>query len=942
MAANTNHFGLTLDTVAPKGSISAQASYNAQGKVTITYDSDASQMKVWYTSSPVGSKSDSNYPTEWEAVAKEKNTAFTSDGTYYYHVVFKDSVANESEVFNSDAIVYETSAASVTSVTINDNAAYTKSRTGNKITFTFTTALTAISSVTMTGDIVGSPVIITLTEDEIAARSATRNFDFTSSAAQGIQTVTITLVTVAGNSSSASDAITLDTTTASGTLTLRNSTNTANLPTHINYTAIGVRIDCTDEDWASYVITGPFSEHSEGDEAGTIRGAVTASEKINKYVFKTITLNAGDGVKTINARIYDNAGNETILTAASVTLDQTKPVVVLSLSKDIISRQTHFNSSTLTIGVTETGSSTASYSINIDEDAVKSGEGIPPTTFEITADMLATEGTHTISVSVTDGSGNTGSTNKDIKLDVTSPEVITPTITNYGGYIGGNLVDTEAGFIRLNQISVTSGATDASAIEYSYCWINNKATDTTLPADSYRQVGAKTSFDYSAIKTDTISEGAANYVHVAYIDEVGNIAFGHSAGVIIDTVVPNAGSISGLPTICHKTANIISINPNDTNISVGHGWYKLWGDIKAAATETVATWTAYNGPSVSIEFTGASASATKTIYLKWRDAAGNVQAADVASAATQLDTVAPTASLTLVDTSDAITIAGSKRSINTFKARVSGSDDEGTGNASAYVLYGNIKIGSTTYPTSLKTYNASTAYAVGDFVTFVVEGQEQIRRITEAGTYTTWAALEAASSDAFTALTYTTGKQYYLTDTITGTVAQGANPVYLKVRDDAGNVSDVVTQSFIYDTTAPVATVGNVDRSIISKVHEKLETKTSYISNDATAKDKEGYADYVAFNFTSSEKVIAWKVCAYLTQTAAEQGSADDAAIPMTNGSINTSGAGIEADASIAVLINGADYEAALGEVGKVDGAHIVVVYVQDEAGTWSGKAVFA
>ena len=499
MAANNNHFGLTLDTVAPKGGISAQASYNAQGKVTITYDADASVMKVWYTTSQAGSKSDSNYPTEWEAVAKEKNTAFTSDGTYYYHVVFKDSVANESEVFNSDAIVYETSAASVTSVAINDNAAYTKSRTGNKITFTFTTALTAISSVTMTGNIVGSPVAITLTEDEIAAKSATRNFDFTASAAQGTQTVTIAMTTVAGNSSSASDTITLDTTAASGTLTLRNSANTANLPTYINYTAIGVRIDCADEDWASYIITGPFSERSDGDVAGTIKGSVTSSEKANKYVFKTVTLNAGDGAKAISAKIYDAAGNETVLTTASVTLDQTKPVVVLSLSKDIISKQSGFDSSILSIAVTENGPGIASYSISIDGSVVKSGENTVPATFEITADMLATEGTHTIGVSVSDKADNTGVASKDIKLDITVPEVTKPTITNHSGYIGGNVVDTAAGFVRLNQISVTSGASDASTIAYSYCWINNKATDTTLPADSYKQTGAKTSFDYSTM-----------------------------------------------------------------------------------------------------------------------------------------------------------------------------------------------------------------------------------------------------------------------------------------------------------------------------------------------------------------------------------------------------------------------------------------------------------
>ena len=333
--------------------------------------------------------------------------------------------------------------------------------------------------------------------------------------------------------------------------------------------------------------------------------------------------------------------------------------------------------------------------------------------------------------------------------------------------------------------------------------------------------------------------------------------------------------------------------------------------------------------------------ASKTLHVKWRDAAGNVQTAEAATATTQLDTEEPLASLVLVDVNDAASIDNSKRSVNTFKARVSGTDDSDTGKATAYILYGNIRIGSTTYPTALKAYDTATSYAIGDFVTNRVGGQEQIRKVTKAGAYGTWAALTASSTDAFLPLTYATGKSYYLTDTITGTVTQGANPVYLKVRDDAGNVSAVVTKQFIYDTAVPIATIGQVDRHIVSKVHERLEVKDTYISNDASASSKEGYADYVAFTFTANEKVTAWKVCAYLNQAAAEQGSANDAAIPTTHGSINTSGAGVEANASIAVLLNGADYEKALGEVGKVDGAHFVVVYVKDEAGTWSSKAIF-
>jgi len=956
MAANNNHFGLTLDTVAPKGGISAQASYNAQGKVTITYDADASQMKVWYTSTQAGSKSDSNYPTEWEAVAKEKNTAFTSDGTYYYHVVFKDSVANESEVFNSDAIVYETKGVTINTVAINDDAAYTTNLENNKIVFTFTNnTVSAISSGTITGNIVGSPIAINLNSEELAAGSAERTFSF-NTGVQGKQEVTVTLTTAAGNSSSASDTITVDTTPAAGVLTLRNSANTANLPLYINYVDVGVRIDCSATDWASCSISGPFAN-------SPLNITVSADDRKNGYVFSQIKLNTGDGLKNITAKIYDTAGNvNTETMAASVTLDQTAPVISITPNRTTISRQTGYNSATLTLAVTEDAKASGqdAYRIYLDDNTSQSfTSGTLPASYVVNADVFTDtlDAEHVVHVEVRDKAGNTGTKTIAIKLDITAPAVTKPTITNYKGYVGGNLVDTAAGFVRFNQISVTSGAEDASAIAYSYCWINNKVTDTSLP-EAAKKTGLKATFAYGDLLATSISEGDTNYVHVAYVDEVGNTAFGHSAGVIFDSTAPEAGAIDGLPDICHKITNVVSLVPKDTNISENHGWYKLWGDIKvgenAVSTEAMAVWTTYENPVISITFTGADsvASVTKTVYLKWRDAAGNVQTADAFSKTVQLDTSKPQASLTLVDTNNATNIGNSKRALNTFKARISGGDDGLTGTASAYVLYGNIKIGSTTYPTSLKTYNASTAYAAGDFVTYTPpkdsEGQaepEQIRKITTAGTYATWTALTAASGDAFTPLTYNTpsgSPTYYLTDTITGTVTQGANPVYLKVRDDAGNVSDVVTQSFIYDTTAPVATVGNVDRAIISKVHEKLETKTSYISNDATAKDKEGYADYVAFNFTASEKVIAWKVCAYLTEEAAGNGSASDAAIPTTNGSINTSGAGIEADASIAVLINGADYEAALGEVGKVDGAHVVVVYVQDEAGTWSGKAVFA
>jgi hypothetical protein len=56
------------------------------------------------------------------------------------------------------------------------------------------------------------------------------------------------------------------------------------------------------------------------------------------------------------------------------------------------------------------------------------------------------------------------------------------------------------------------------------------------------------------------------------------------------------------------------------------------------------------------------------------------------------------------------------------------------------------------------------------------------------------------------------------------------------------------------------------------------------------------------------------------------------------------SATGLNSNAAVDCLIKGADFELALGGItdpGDRDGAHIVVVYVQDKGGTWSEAAIF-
>ena len=133
MAMN-NNFKLTLDTLAPAGSITTPKEYtNAQVTLSIN-KGDATFMKVWVDSKSVGLETDA--PADWEAAATSKVTNIVTDGVYYAHLILMDDVANKSQVYNSTRIVFQKTAPTVSNVSINDGAAITNNR-NVKLTFKF-------------------------------------------------------------------------------------------------------------------------------------------------------------------------------------------------------------------------------------------------------------------------------------------------------------------------------------------------------------------------------------------------------------------------------------------------------------------------------------------------------------------------------------------------------------------------------------------------------------------------------------------------------------------------------------------------------------------------------------------------------------------------------------------------------------------------------------
>jgi len=153
-------------------------------------------------------------------------------------------------------------------------------------------------------------------------------------------------------------------------------------------------------------------------------------------------------------------------------------------------------------------------------------------------------------------------------------------------------------------------------------------------------------------------------------------------------------------------------------------------------------------------------------------------------------------------------------------------------------------------------------------------------------------------------ISYSTSQQVKLSS------GDGSKTVYLKIRDDVYNESSQASDTIILDMTLPVVTVSNVSATKISKVSGK---------------------DEMTFQFSGDSIFDAYKVKVVATSGAAHDTGTQ---IGTANGSANVAGStgNYPASTPITVTINGADLEVASGG----DGAKIIKVFIQDNAGNWS------
>ena len=928
MPQHYNYFNLTLDTNQPGSYVTvnrptngstANAAFvtgNSTGKVVITDDDlDAIGIKVW-----IDSNSSSSIPNDstqaWAPLpaaatinnvsTKEYTYTFSSsgkvDGTYYVHAALIDSVGNISPVISSSAFELDTTPPSLT-VQFTDKVDNTEHYRMSDSTFTASISSSdtnGVSYITITatglqGD--SNTNVITLTNP-----NSTETFDITfDSSISGVTQIVVVAYDQAGNSTSSasmsSSTVFIDPGIGALSLEVRHvdSTTTALGPTsYINLKNGGsseintfyLLLSSSDTDIVGYKVWE--AGQSEPVNYTTYSGNGAFSQAISNFALQETSGAVAEGSKTINAKVVDPSNHDTS-TSITFNVDKTGPVVSISASPAAISGTSPHDSTTLTISAVDAMSAIKNYSVDVVSPSANITRNLTEGTYAAPATLPATvtlgyadlgspqaDGSFTVRISATDIAGNTSTQDCTVYYDTTAPVVaFNPLATIY----------------PKNDFTFSVTVTEAHACDWLKWWVSSTQNDRDL---TNQTITTLTNPNISNIPAQTVvlgSEGAY-YIHVAVCDEAGNI--GYADQLYIYDITAPTGTINIVPTVTNSTEVAVTITASDNVFQDSELQMKIVGD-----TTDTQTWRTFSSPiNVNLDTT----SGIKTLRLLLKDPAGNEIANDLSapSDTVELDRVSPDGTLNFfaiaTGSANGTAIPSGSTKFNNFFIRVRAYDDEGisTNGNVQYQIYGDVCEGAAAA--------SGKAFSESNYITF----------------------------------NPTSPNDYMQEDNLWFTTGEGNKTIYLKLKDNAGN-EGLVQYDFTYDITNPTVDIISSDGYGVVSCSE---VKRVVILNNEVTRSQDD-ANIITFTFRPSEYIQAFKVCAYEdTQTAAGNlvDPATAVAIPITNGSENTSASSLNTISDQTVIIDGRDYRAALGWDGEtsVDGLHVIVVYVQDLAGQWS------
>lgn len=731
-----------------------------------------------------------------------------------------------------------------------------------------------------------------------------------------------------------------------------------------------------------------FSDATSGVTTVTLDGdivsnqkkayTVTAAEQSQGYKNLTISFAAPDGIKTVTATVTDAAGNTSSASSDTIMYDTTAAEikVVLRDSKNENNLPTYVTSTNSDYGVMVITKATdiASYKIWVGDTEPSSWESINNTNFvtPVSGDQggyfiipehggLGDDGPKTIHVKVQDMAGNiTEATPMSIIYDTTPPAVTastpTPNISQATGYdvieIDFTATDTNSSAGLTCKLVIVSGGehiintpNQDGKFYVSYSTLeslgyitsssapNEQITfevhvtdaagntgeslpvivhiDTTAPIGqiSATQDYFNTTTASVTVSANTAATGTApiSKMKVWLDDNEPSSWSNYSAGEKTFTDVSEGRhyayakfmTTAGVESLTYQTNFIVDTTaptgtitgPTYTNtktvtftISASDEKPNIVTSgvdqmkVWEGSNESSASWERYVGASQEKTLQLSSGDGQKTVNVKFKDTAGN-ETANVTTCTIILDTDEPDVTLTLTKT-DGTTTLPSRVNITDFNARIGFTKETQDSPIISYKL-------------------------TGDFT---------------------------GSADTWKTFTPDSGKSYMTISNLNFTTGDGLKTITALLMDEAGNISATgASFSVTYDSTAPVIDITTApDYNIISKQHtSRLDSQGAVISGK--------YNDTCTFSWSANEKLQAFKVCV----NEAGQTAAEATAIGTTHGSQNMSGGAIKANTDITSVIMGADF-AATAVVNDEDGAYEIIVYGQDEGGTWSAVHVIS
>ncbi|WP_317973060.1 cadherin domain-containing protein, partial [Paenibacillus sp. CCS19] len=594
----------------------------------------------------------------------------------------------------------------------------------------------------------------------------------------GTKTVYMKLRDAAGNTTDLSDTIVIDTTPPNGSLSIENGSNA------INYASVELQVGNPDATAVSMQFRNESGAWSGWEPYASIKSGWV--------------LSSGDGLKTVNAQLKDEAGNIADV-SDTITLDTTAPIVT---------------------GVTEGGLYGADLTIAFNEGT---GDLDGGTAFA-SGSKVTTEGAHTLTV--TDEAGN--KTIVHFTIDKTPPSGSIAINGDATGTSSTNVSltisnpDNTAQQMQLSNDGITWSAWEP--YDASKSWTLSTGDGTKTVSAHLKDAAGNVVTISDTIVLDTMAPVISGVVNGSLNNTALTIAFNEGTGILDGGTVFASGSqvtTEGVHTliVTDSVGNTTTVNftldltaPDGTVIING-------GDAETSAATVDLTLSNPDGSAAQMRFSNDGStwsawetySATKngwvlstgdgikTVKAELKDAAGNVKQA---SDSIVLDTAAPDGSLNIAAGKAAVNAASVDLQIaNPDSTAVSMRFQNESGAWSTWEPYAATKSGWTlSAGDGTKTVNAELKDSVGN----VLPISDTITLDTVKPVIS--GVVDGSLNNADLMITFNEGTG----DLDGGTAFTSGSKVTtegdhtLTVTDAAGNATTV---TFTLDKTAPVGTV---------------------------------------------------------------------------------------------------------------------------------------